>query len=304
MLYNACMKCLFIYNPVSGQGQIRNHLYDIMAILSKACDDLEVFVTRKHGDAAKCLTKKPNDYDLIVCSGGDGTLNEVVNGMINNDHQSHIGYIPAGTTNDFASSLGISKDMVEATEQLVKDHTMSFDVGKINDTYFCYIAAFGAFTKVSYDTPQDEKKVFGHLAYVLEGIKSLPDIKSYQIKAVVDDEEVIEGHFVYGMITNTYTVGGVYNFDRSQVSLDDGYLELTLIREITSMEDMGYLIQYLMGMITESPLIIRRKVKKVSITSEKKLAWCIDGEFGGKMSESHIEVHPKAISLCIKKDEK
>ena len=226
------MKTLFIYNPHAGMMQIKNHLYNILNIFASAEYDLTVYPTKKSGEIIEYLKNNALKFDLIVCSGGDGTLNETINGLLNLNSEKlpPLGYIPAGSTNDYASSIKIPKVMEKAAELIVNGKVQSYDVGKLNSKYFIYVAAFGAFTRVSYDTPQDVKNVFGHLAYLVEGVKSLSDIKAQKIKVKLDDT-VVEGNFIFGMITNTLQVGGVYKLNPKEVSLDDGLLEVMLVKE-------------------------------------------------------------------------
>ncbi|MBR3807499.1 MAG: YegS/Rv2252/BmrU family lipid kinase, partial [Lachnospiraceae bacterium] len=171
---------LFIYNPKAGKAQIKNHLVDILDIFVKAGYEVTVYPTQSHGDAIKKTMKKKDKYDIVVCSGGDGTLDEVFTGMMKCEKKVPIGYIPAGSTNDFAMSLNVPKNMVQAAQTVVDGETYAVDVGEFNDDVFAYIAAFGLFTEVSYSTDQQVKNMLGHVAYLLEGVKRLSTIKSYK----------------------------------------------------------------------------------------------------------------------------
>ena len=223
-------KMLFLFNPCSGKEQIKGHLLRILDIFSKAGYDIRVHVTQCSKDAQKTVEHQGKNVDVIVCSGGDGTLNETISGMVKLKKTPLLGYIPAGSTNDFASSLKIPKNMEKAAQSIVTGVPVLVDAGQfcVNRS-FIYIAAFGAFTEISYQTPQDKKNLLGHQAYMLESVKSLASIKSYHMRVEWDDN-VLEEDFVFGMVTNTRSVGGFKGLVNQSVSLNDGVFEVLLIR--------------------------------------------------------------------------
>ena len=214
-------KMLFIYNPNAGTGTLKPKLSDVIDTFTKAEYEVTVYPTQKYHDGAEKMQSCAEGYDLIVCSGGDGTLDEVVTGMRMRSYKAPLGYIPAGTTNDFATSLGIPKDILAAADTAVNGVPFPCDVGTFNDDYFIYIAAFGLFTDVSYETKQSMKNILGHLAYVLEGAKRIFNIPSYKIRVIHDGEE-IEDEFIYGMVTNSRSVGGFTGIIGPDVVFDDG----------------------------------------------------------------------------------
>ena len=225
-------KIYFIYNPHSGKEQIGTKLNEIIRILAERDNELTVVPTIGYLDAMERITNLPQGYDLVVCSGGDGTLDEVVTGMMQHPKEQRvpIGYIPAGTTNDFAKSLEISRNMPEAAKNIMNGIPFPCDIGSFNGDYFVYIAAFGIFTDVSYTTKQEVKNVLGHMAYVLEGMKRLYNIKSYRLKVTADDVE-FEGDFMFGMITNSKSVAGFKGLVGNSVVFDDGVFEMTFIKK-------------------------------------------------------------------------
>ena len=295
------MKTLFIYNPHAGMMQIKSHLYNILNIFASAEYDLTVYPTKKSGEIAEYLKNNALKFDLIVCSGGDGTLNETINGLLslNSEKLPPLGYIPAGSTNDYASSIKIPKVMEKAAELIVNGKVQSYDVGKLNSKYFIYVAAFGAFTRVSYDTPQDVKNVFGHLAYLVEGVKSLSEIKAQKIKVKLDDT-VVEGNFIFGMITNTLQVGGVYKLNPKEVSLDDGLLEVMLVKEPKDVVEFNEIASFLLGGIKNSSLVLTFKAHNIIIESKESIPWTIDGEYGGSYNRTIIQDKQKAINIISK----
>ena len=295
------MKTLFVYNPNAGMMQIKNHLYDILNTFAKADFDLTVVPTKASGEATKCVKKNCGNYDLVICSGGDGTLNEVVNGLLtsNSEKLPILGYIPAGSTNDYATSLKIPKDMKKAAELITKCQPIAYDMGKFNSKYFIYVAAFGAFTSVTYSTPQETKNMIGHLAYIFEGIKSLTSIKSYKLKISSEDIK-IEGKFIFGMISNTYSVGGIYKFDRKTVKLDDGQLEVMLVREPKNPIELAEINSYLVNSKTRTDMVISFKTDKITISTDDDMPWTLDGEYGGNPKKITITNINKAVKIISK----
>ena len=301
MGYNIFMKTLFIYNPNAGKMQIKNELYDILNIFSKANYDLTVVPTKAKDEATNYIKKNVDKFELVICSGGDGTLNEVVNGMLTSNCEilPPLGYIPAGSTNDYASSLKIPFDMKKAAKLITSGLPTPYDMCKFNNRYFVYIAAFGAFTEVSYSTPQDIKNIIGHLAYVLEGIKSLTNIKAYSLK-IKSQELSIEGNFIYGMVSNTYSVGGIYKLNKKIVKLDDGLFEVTLIRQPYDPIQLGEISGYLLGTQKQTEMVISFKTNKLTIETEENIPWTLDGEYGGNPKKITISNINKCINIISK----
>ncbi len=293
-------KMLFIYNPKSGKAQIRNYLADILDIFVRGGYEVTVYPTRKNGDAAKIMNSRKPVYDLVVCSGGDGTLDEVVTGMMKSTFKTPIGYIPAGSTNDFGGSLHLPKNMIQAAETIVNGRNFSCDVGVFNDDIFVYIAAFGLFTDVSYETKQDMKNILGHMAYVLEGVKRLSAIRSYHIK-VTHDAGVIEDEFMFGMITNSESVGGFKRITGKNVKLDDGVFEVTLIKKPRTPMELNEITGSFLHREIETTAIHCFKTSKLKIEALEPLAWTLDGEYGGMHSQVNIENLCKALEIRVAK---
>ncbi|MDO4523142.1 MAG: YegS/Rv2252/BmrU family lipid kinase [Eubacteriales bacterium] len=289
---------LFIVNPKSGKSMIRTKLLDIVDIFMKVNFDLTIYISQAPGDARRKAQKESYNYELIVCSGGDGTLDEVISGVMDGCHDCRIGYIPAGSTNDFANSLEIPKDMIQAAEQVVMQREFPCDIGSFNDDYFVYIAAFGLFTNVSYETPQDMKNLLGHLAYVLEGAKKLASIKSYHGK-IRSDELEVEGDFLYGMVTNSVSVGGVRNLTGKHVLLDDGVFEVTLIKMPKDLIEFQELITALIMQTSNDKLIYRFRTGHLSLEFDEEIPWTLDGEYGGDHSRVEIYNRHKELTLLV-----
>ncbi len=293
------MKVLFVYNPFSGKTLIKNHLYDILNIFANAKYDLTIVPTTRKNEAKEYIEQNGHKYSLIICSGGDGTLNEAINGLLLNGHDIPLGYIPAGSTNDFASSLKLPKNMANAASFITTNSAKAYDIGKFNESYFVYVAAFGIFTSVSYSTPQDIKNVLGHFAYVIEGLKSLSTIKSYEME-IKSNELNTKDKFIYGMITNTYSVGGLYKLDKKKVKLDDGLFEVLLIKEPKDILDLNEITSYLLGTIKDSSLIHHFKTSKVTFKTNENIPWTLDGEYGDSPNEITITNLNKVVRIISK----
>ena len=282
-------KMLFIYNPKAGKAQIRNKLADILDVFTKGDYEITVYPTQKSEDAMEKTRDRSKDYDIVVCSGGDGTLNETISGMLQLKKTPSLGYIPAGSTNDFASSLKISKNMEKAAREIVNGFPVPVDAGMFcGDRSFIYIAAFGAFTEVSYQTPQDRKNLLGHQAYMIESVKSLASIKPYHMRVEWDDH-VLEEDFVFGMVTNTRSVGGFKGLVNQSVSLNDGVFEVLLIRMPKTPLDLSNIISYMFLVEEPNEYVYKFKASAIHFTSEESVDWVLDGEYGGARTEVTIE---------------
>ena len=291
-------RMLFIYNPRAGKAQIRSNLLDIIDIFVKAGYEVTAYPTQAAGDAIKAVKERRDGYDIVVCSGGDGTLDEVVSGMMQCDEKVPIGYVPAGSTNDFANSLKIPKSMIKAADVVVNGRDFACDIGSLNSHNFIYVAAFGIFTDVSYETNQDVKNVLGHAAYLLEGVKRLPMVRSYALKISYDDQ-VIEGDFLYGMVTNSFSVGGFRGITGKDVLLDDGLFEVTMIRKPTNPLDLNNIIMALVDKRVKSEYIYSFKTPRLTVESEEAVPWTVDGEFGGEHMKAVIENKQKVLHIRI-----
>jgi len=301
-------KALFILNPHSGKGLIKNHLLEIVDILVKGGYEVTVYPTQGRKDASRVMCERKKSYELVVCSGGDGTLDEIVTGMIQSGFKTTIGYVPAGSTNDFANSLGIPSTMKKAAELLVNGTVFSCDVGRFNDDVFVYIAAFGLFTEVSYGTPQEMKNVLGHMAYILEGVKHLQNIKSYHLRVTSvsenGEEKVIEDDFIYGMVTNSYSVGGFKsiagNVFKGRIALDDGLFEVTLIKMPKNPMELNSILAALAIQNIDTAYMYSFKSGRLIIESEDPVAWTLDGEFGGAHKQVLLINEKQAIDIMVR----
>ncbi len=288
-------KMLFIYNPNAGRGKIRTKLSQIIEVFATGYE-LIVYPTKKKLDAREKVKEYATreDCGVIICSGGDGTLNEVISGLMENNVSMPVGYIPSGTTNDFGYSLRIPKDMVKAAQIIMRGTTLLCDVGRINDNFFTYTAAFGLFSDVSYETPQNAKNILGRLAYILSGVSKLHSVKSYQL-TIECEEEVVEGDFIVGMIANSNSVGGFRGITGKEVLLDDGLFELILIRKPHNILEIPNIINDLLKNDLSASYFYYRRISKVKITTPTEIPWSLDGEFGGTTRIANIMVHKKAI---------
>lgn len=301
-------KALFIINPHSGKGLIKNHVLEILDILVKDGYEVTVYPTQGKEDASRAMRERKKSYELVVCSGGDGTLDEIVTGMIQSGFKTTIGYIPAGSTNDFANSLKIPSTMKKAAEVVVDGTVFSCDVGRFNDDVFVYIAAFGLFTEVSYGTPQEMKNMLGHIAYILEGVKHLQNIKSYHLKVTSvsenGEERVIEDDFIYGMVTNSYSVGGFKsiagNVFKGRIALNDGLFEVTLIKMPKNPMELNSILAALAIQNIDTEYMYSFKAGSLTVESEEEIAWTLDGEFGGTHKKVTLINEKQAMDIMVR----
>ena len=279
---------LFILNPNAGKGEIRSKAVRILQLFSSAGYDVLVSPTSRAGEIPEIIQRRANGVDLVVCCGGDGTLNETVTGLMKLDPRPPLGYLPAGTVNDFASSLGISKDLEGAAQAVLSGSPVDVDIGRFGEQYFTYVAAFGAFTEVSYQTPQQSKNVFGRTAYVLEGLKRLTSLKSYQA-SIEYDSGTCQGDYLFGMISNSSSVGGLKLLDDAQISMNDGMFEVILIQKPDSLTEMQQVINAVLLHDYSSPLITGFRTSNLTVSCENETPWTLDGEFGGAPEKVEIE---------------
>ncbi len=290
-------KLLFVINPSAGKGAIREKALDCIDLFVQAGFDVTVYTTQKPQDATRIVRARAEAFDRIVCSGGDGTLNEVVTGLLDGGHKVPLGYIPAGTVNDFASSLFIPKQVMEAAKIAAGSDFQTVDIGRFADRYFCYVAAFGAFTNVSYTTPQAQKNLLGRTAYILEGIKSLPSVKPYAIRIETDEGIVIEDEFIYGMISNATSIGGFKELTPRDVRMDDGLFEVVLVRQPKTALDWQNVFNELVQPHGESRFLIEFKTPGLHVSSNAEISWTLDGEFGGTRKEVEIANQYQALTI-------
>lgn len=295
-------KLLFIFNSHSGKGKIKNNLVEIIDIFVKAGYETTVYTTQSQGDAVNKAYEEAANYDRIVCSGGDGTLDEVVTGVMKSGIKVPVGYIPAGSTNDFGNSLGIDKDMIHAADIAANGYRFPCDIGKFNDDYFVYVAAFGIFTEVSYATDQGLKNMLGHTAYILEGAKQLWDIPSYRMQ-VEYDGNVLYDEFIYGMITNSMSVGGFKGIIPGNISLNDGKFEVTLIRMPKNPIELNDILAFLTGMSKDSTMVYSFQTDHIKLTSNEVVPWTLDGEFGGDHQVVRLNDCKQALDIIVENEE-
>lgn len=295
-------KLLFVFNPHSGKAQIKNHLLDITDTFTKAGYDVTLRPTQEKLDAYNYIRAHANEYDRVIVSGGDGTLNEAVKGLMSfsPENRRSLGYIPAGTTNDFASTLNIPKNMPEAADVAVNGEEFKCDIGRFNDKTFNYVAAFGAFTDVPYDTPQGTKNALGQMAYLLEGIKRLTNLPSYRVNIKYDGGEIFEEIFLC-IVLNATSVAGIHTAGkRLDVDLNDGLFEMLVFKQPTNLIDFQSILTGLMKGEKSGYSII--KSSRFEFTCEDNIKWTLDGEYGGDPSHAVIEVLHSAMAFIVDKN--
>lgn len=282
-------KLLLLVNPVSGTNRVKPAMMGILKVFSEAGFITTVHVTRCPGDATECVEKIGREYDVIVACGGDGTLNEVVTGALRIRYEGTLGFLPSGTTNDFANSLGLPKGLQKAAQLIATGEAKELDFGSFNRLrYFIYVAAFGAFTQVSYSTDQKLKNVFGHAAYVSEAVAHLMDLRKYHVK-VNCDGVIYEDDFLFGAAANSLSLGGVMKLKPEQVDMADGYHEVLLIRNPKNASEFAQLSAELLSGNFENKCILLFRGRKVTFECDEEIPWCVDGEYAGKFEHAEIQ---------------
>ena len=292
-------KALFLVNPAAGKRQSREPLFDAAAVLSHAGYLLNIHLTSGRGDATETARKEGPDYDLVLCSGGDGTLNETITGLMDLPSPPPLGYLPRGSTNDFAASLHLPPDPEQAAAAILQGRVQVLDIGRWNQRYFVYVASFGAFTRTSYSAPQAAKNALGHFAYILEGVKDLNSLRPYRVRLTADGE-VLDGDYLFGAVCNSTSIGGLMKLSPEHVILDDGKFELLLVPSPKTPMDLQNLIMAFLSQQYDQGGLIFRHVSQVRVEAEdEELSWSLDGEYDPGAPVVEIQNLQKALKLLL-----
>lgn len=294
-------KLLLIVNPNAGRNGFRNCLSDVLYNLHIGGFETTVAFTNAHGDATRFAAERGGDYDRIVCMGGDGTLNETVSGLMRAQVRPELGYIPMGTTNDSATTLGLSHDPIAAARTAAFGRPLAVDVGRMDERYFFYVAAFGAFTESSYETPQDQKNALGGLAYLLDAMRRLPNLTHRRCR-IEYDGGVLEDDFIFCAVSNSRSIAGLIHLDESVgMSLSDGVFEMFLIKTPDNILQLGPIVSNILSSnyTGDNPSVILLQSRTVRFIFDEPTAWTIDGEGGGKHTEVVCENIPRAVSVIV-----
>lgn len=294
---------LFMMNPKAGHQELRSQLLDVLDRFTAGGYTVTVRPTQGRGDLTQWALAHGCDYDALVCAGGDGTLNEAVSALVQMEKRPKLGFLPAGTVNDMAQTLGIPRDPVKAAEIILEDNTRCIDVGRFgDDRYFSYVAGFGAFTDISYETPQEEKRVLGRLAYLLNGVKSLGSLKAIPMKMILEDR-VIEDKVLLGLVCSTTSVGG-FRTPMDGVSLDDGLFEVIVAKEIKTMQDLNAVTTLLTRREFDPRFFYTFQTNRLRFEFEQPIKWTLDGEFGGAVEKIQISNLNRAVEIFVPNSEK
>jgi len=292
-------KMLLVMNPYAGMRRGSKHLSDIIALFNRADYAVSAYMTAGIGDAGRVIAQQAADVDVVVVAGGDGTLNEAVNGILQNGINVPLGYIPCGSTNDFANSLKIPTNVMQAAQAILDGNINSYDVGLFHDRYFTYVASFGVFTKTAYSTPQNVKNALGHAAYVLGSIQELSQLKPAHVRFELEDR-VIEDDFIFGAVSNSTSVGGILTLDPRQVDMRDGKFELLLVRAPKDLIELSDCILALQKQVYNCAMMTFVSTKKLTVFADANMAWTLDGERHDGEKRIEIENHQHAIRLITK----
>lgn len=294
-------KALFIMNPKSGTMQASKMLSEILQIFSDSGYMTSILLTAAKGDATKYAEEYAPDYDMVIVSGGDGTLNEVVDGLMNAKIDKPVGYIPAGSTNDFAASLGLPKTVIKAAEKVVSGETKALDIGDFNGRHFSYVASFGAFTSTSYSVPQNMKNMLGHTAYILSGIKDLVNIHPIHAKITTDpgteNERIVEGEYIFGAICNSTSVAGIVKLDKKAVDMNDGKMEVLLVKMPMDIIELNEIITSMISSKLDSSQLEFFSAREIHVDIQKGTHWTLDGEYEEGREHNEINTIDSAIKI-------
>ncbi|MCR5686585.1 MAG: diacylglycerol kinase family lipid kinase [Lachnospiraceae bacterium] len=289
---------LFIYNPKAGKGSIGSHLGDIVDIFTKRGYRVTIYPTQCRGDGEVIARQWAKGFVRIVCAGGDGTLDEIVTGLMSAGVRIPIGYLPTGSTNDFARSIGLPRTIKKAAETAASDRLFSCDIGRFNSRYFVYVAAFGLFTDVTYETDQGMKNIFGYSAYLAEAVKRLPAARAIPLKVTYDGNE-ITGSFIVGLVMNTDSVGGMRAIPGPDVKLDDGIFEVMLVRAPDNIFEFNSIAPAILDRKRNSENVLCFKCSSLTVESDEPIPWNLDGEFGGMTGMAQITNIREAAEFAI-----
>lgn len=292
------MKTVVVVNPHAGRQNILKEIDGVKEALKKPGGSVQVVQTENQEQAEEAVRQTVEEApDILVCCGGDGTLSETVNWMLDTGKSVPLGYIPAGTTNDFASSLGIPKEPIKAAERIVESSPRALDVGRFGKKYFIYVASFGAFTQSSYNTTQSLKNSLGHLAYIIEGIKELPTLKSYPVKVETAEGNVYEDDYLFGAVSNSTSFGGIVKLDPGKVDLADGKFELTLVKTPKNLLELNRIVFSLMSGKYDEELITFVPTEKAVFTCAEPMPWSLDGEYAAGGERVEVENLPQKVRM-------
>lgn len=291
-------RLLMIVNPRAGKNKSRGPLFDAAAVLSQAGYLISIHNTAAPGDAAETAAREGGSYDAVVAVGGDGTLNEVVSGLTRLRKPPLLGYLPQGSTNDFAASLRISGRPAEAAAAIARNVPRQLDAGLWNDRSFIYVASFGAFSRASYTAPQAAKNALGHFAYILEGMKDLSTLRPYQVRLTADGE-VLDGEYLFGAVCNSTSIGGLMKLNPERVVLDDGLFEMLLIPNPKTAADLQNLVHALLNQEYGSEGLVFRHVSSIHLETEEDLPWSLDGEYAPSARLVEIKNRRQALTMLL-----
>lgn len=285
---------LLVINPCAGTKKVVKHTAQVIEIFNRAGYEVVVHMTAGPGDAARVVRERAAGMSLVVCAGGDGTFNETVCGILESGEKVPVGYIPCGSTNDFANSLRLPTNILTAAKQIAEGEPAKYDIGQFGDRYFSYVASFGAFTRTSYSTPQSVKNALGHMAYILTGVQELGQIRKHHLRLELEDQ-VIEDDFIFGAISNSTSVGGILALDPDRVDMSDGQFELLLIRSPKDLKELGDCIRALQSQKYDSPLVTFISTAKVEVIAPSEMPWTLDGE----REEGHAMVSVRNLHNAV-----
>ncbi len=287
------MKLLMLINARSGMKNSKANLLSVIDIFCRNGYDVSVYVTQKHNDAYEYLMKNRIRYDIVCVFGGDGTMNEVSNALMAKEYKPLLGYFPSGTMNDFGSNFDLGSDMTVIAERICEGNVREFDVGKFNDRYFNYVAAFGAMCDVPFTTKRDAKELLGNIAYILEGISKLPEVKSHKISYTIANR-TYKKDVLFGLIYSGNRVAGMELEDKKRSAIDDGYFNVLIVEYVPTIFNAPDLLSTI---LQQDRFIHRYRTKKILLEFDDDLIFTLDGEEAKVKNKAEITITNKALRI-------
>ncbi len=287
-------KLLLLVNLYSGKAYISAKIGEVISFYNSKGYKVEVYCSQYRGSVVDRIKAIDESYSNIIVCGGDGTFNEAVNGIMSIKRNIPLGYIPCGSTNDFANSVGIPSDLKEAVLAAVDGKSIKVDIGNFNGRYFTYVTGFGAFTNLSYDTPQDIKNILGYQAYILKGIQELSSIKTYNMQ-IKTPRKTFEGEFILGLVSNSNRIAGVNTI--VPTDYNDGLFEVFLIKKPNLLTAIPIIVSSIIEGNFDNELFVSFKTSDIKFTCNEPVAWTLDGEYAGFIEKAKIKVENSALEI-------
>ena len=296
----AMKRARIIYNPTSGREMFKKHLPEVLQKLEIAGFETSCHATTAEGDATNAARiAVERNFDLVIAAGGDGTINEVVNGLAEQPYRPKLGIIPVGTTNDFARAIGVPRTVEGACDVIINGVAVPIDIGRVNDKYFVNIAGGGRLTELTYEVPSKLKTMIGQLAYYLKGMEILPSIKPAHVE-IEYDGKLFEGEIMLFLVSLTNSVGGFEKLAPDS-SMNDGLFDLIILKKANLADFIKIATLASRGDHIHDPHVIYTKANRIKVNNAEKMQLNLDGEYGGLLPGEFVNLY-RHIDVFVSKE--